>query len=155
MTTIYDVPASKLTENLAKYLKDNVDELSPPSWANIVKTGSHVHNQPQNLNWWYIRCASLLRKIYVHGPIGLEKLSAEYGGRKDHGVKPHHAAKAGGAIIRKALKQLEAAGLIEISRPRGRRMTREGRKLLRELAQVLSKELFKEIPELEKYQKGE
>jgi small subunit ribosomal protein S19e len=155
LKTPYDVPASKFIEKLAKYLKDNVDEVTPPSWASVVKTGSHVQRQPQNSDWWYIRCASLLRKIYVHGPLGLEKLRADYGGRKDFGVKPEHVVKAGGALIRKALQQLEAAGLIETSKPKGRRMTREGRKLLQEIAEEVGKELAKELPELEKYQKGE
>jgi small subunit ribosomal protein S19e len=151
LTTPHDVPASKFIEKLAKYLKENVDEINPPSWASIAKTGPHVQRQPQNSDWWYIRCASLLRKIYIHGPLGLEKLRADYGGRKDFGVKPEHVVKAGGSIIRKALQQLEAAGLIETSKPKGRRMTREGRKLLQEIAE----EVGKELPELEKYQKGE
>jgi small subunit ribosomal protein S19e len=138
-----DVPASKLIEKLAKYLKENVDEVNPPAWASIVKTGAHVELQPQNPDWWYTRCASLLRKIYVHGPIGVEKLSAEYGGRKDFGVKPEHAVKAGRTIIRKALQQLEAAGLTETLKPQGRRVTREGRKLLQELAEDIQKELAK------------
>jgi small subunit ribosomal protein S19e len=154
LKTPHDVPASKFIEKLAKYLKENVDEVNPPGWASIVKTGAHVQRQPQNSDWWYVRCASLLRKIYIHGPIGLEKLRAEYGGRKDFGVKPEHAVKAGGAIIRKALQQLEAAGLIETLKPQGRRMTREGRKLLQEIAEDVGKELAKELPELEKYQKG-
>jgi small subunit ribosomal protein S19e len=151
LTTPHDVPASKFIEKLAKYLKENVDEINPPSWASIAKTGPHVQRQPQNSDWWYIRCASLLRKIYIHGPLGLEKLRADYGGRKDFGVKPEHVVKAGGSIIRKALQQLEAAGLIETSKPKGRRITREGRKLLQEIAE----EVGKELPELEKYQKGE
>lgn len=153
MITPHDVPAPKLIEKLAKYLKENVDEVNPPAWASIVKTGSHVQKQPQNPDWWYIRCASLLRKIYVHGPIGIEKLRAEYGGRKDFGVKPEHAVKAGGAIIRKALQQLEAAGLIETLKPRGRVVTRKGRKLLQEMTEDAKKELIKELPKLEKYQK--
>jgi len=155
LTTIYDAPASKLIEKLAKHLKENVDEVNPPSWASIVKTGAHVEKQPQNPDWWYTRCASLLRKIYVHGPIGVEKLRAEYGGRKDYGVTLEHAAKAGGAIVRKALQQLEAAGLIETFQPRGRRITKEGRKLLQELTEELTKELIKKHPGLEEYQKGE
>lgn len=155
MTTVYNVPASKLIEKLAQYLKENVDEINPPSWSSFVKTGAHVQKPPQNPDWWYIRCASLLRKIYVHGPIGLERLSAEYGGRKDFGVRPHHAAKAGGAIIRKALQQLEAAGLIEKLPSRGRKITAEGRKLLQEITEEISKGLVKENPELEKYQKGD
>jgi len=155
LITPYDVPASKLIEKLAKYLKENVDEVNPPPWASIVKTGTHVERQPQNPDWWHIRCASLLRKIYVHGPIGVEELRAQYGGRKDFGVTPEHAVKAGKAIVRKALQQLEVAGLIETLKPRGRRVTSEGRKLLQELAEDIYKELAKELPNLEKYQKGE
>jgi len=155
LATPSDVPASKLIEKLAKYLKENVDEVTPPAWADVAKTGAHVERQPQNPDWWYTRCASLLRKIYVHGPIGVEKLSADYGGRKNYGVKPEHAVKAGRAIIRKALQQLEAAKLTETAKPQGRRITREGRKLLQELAEDIQKEMAKELPELGKYQKGE
>ncbi len=154
MITPHDVPASKLIEKLANYLKENVDEISPPSWASIVKTGAHVQRPPQNPDWWYIRCASLLRKIYVHGPVGVERLRAEYGGRKDYGVRPEHAAKASGAIIRKALQQLEAAGLVETFKTRGRRVTKKGRKLLEEMAEDVKTGLVKKIPELEKYQRG-
>lgn len=155
MITPHDVPPSKLIEKLAIYLKENVDAINPQAWANVVKTGSHVQKQPQNPDWWYTRCASLLRKIYVHGPIGIEKLRADYGGRKDFGIKPEHVVKAGGSVVRKAMQQLEAAGLIETLKPKGRRVTREGRKLLQEIAEELHKELVKENPELEKYQKGE
>jgi small subunit ribosomal protein S19e len=155
LTTPNDVPASKLIKKLAKYLKENVDAVSPPAWASMAKTGTHVEKQPQDPDWWYVRSASLLRKIYIHGPIGIEKLRADYGGRKNYGVKPEHAAKAGGSSVRKALQQLETAGYIETFKPRGRRLTREGRKLLQELAEELSRELVKELPELEKYQKGE
>jgi len=155
LVTPHDVPASKLIEKLAAYLKENVETINPPTWANAVKTGAHAQKQPQNPDWWYIRCASLLRKIYVHGPIGIEKLRADYGGRKDFGVKPEHVVKAGGTIIRKALQQLEAAGLIETLKPKGRRITREGRKLLQEITEELYKDLTKENPELEKYRKGD
>jgi small subunit ribosomal protein S19e len=155
LITPNDVPASPLIGKLAKYLKENVDQVTPPPWAILVKTGAHVEKQPQDPDWWYIRCASLLRKTYVHGPIGVEQLRAEYGGNKGTGGTPEHAAKSGGTVIRKAFQQLEAAGLIEISKPRGRRVTLEGKKLLQSLAEEISKELVKEIPELAKYQKGE
>lgn len=154
MTTPHDVPASKLVKKLGNYLKKNVDETTPPPWAAIAKTGMHVQRPPQDPDWWYIRCASLLRKIYVHGPIGVEKLRAEYGGRKDYGVRPDHAAKGSGAIIRKALQQLEAAGFVVTFQTSGRRVTKKGRKLLEELAEELKEEVVGEIPELEKYQKG-
>jgi small subunit ribosomal protein S19e len=152
LTTPHDVPPSQFIEKLAKYLKENIDEVQPPAWASLAKTGTHVEKQPQNPNWWYIRSASILRKVYVHGPLGLEKLRAYYGGRKDFGVKPEHAVKAGGSNIRKVLQQLEAAGLVQTARPQGRKMTPKGRKLLQEVAEDLQKELVKAVPELKKYQ---
>lgn len=152
MTTPYDVPAAQFIEKLSKYLRENIDEVQPPVWANMAKTGAHVQNQPQNPNWWYTRSASILRKVYVHGPVGIEKLRAYYGGRKDFGVKPEHAVKAGGSNIRKILQQLEAAGLIQTESSQGRKMAPKGRKLLQEVAEDLQKELMKTIPELKKYQ---
>ena len=154
MATPYDVPASKFVEKLAKHLKENVDEISPPTWASIVKTGMHVQRPPQNPDWWYIRSASLLRKVFVHGPVGIERLRAEYGGRKDYGARPERAAKASGAIIRKALQQLEAAGFVETLKTDGRRVTKKGRRLLEELTEEVRKEVLKEIPELKKYQRS-
>jgi small subunit ribosomal protein S19e len=155
LITPSDVPASRLIERLARHLRENVDAVTPPSWAIAAKTGSHVEKQPQEPDWWYIRCAAILRKIYVHGPVGIEKLRAEYGGGKRHGSMPQHASKAGGSVVRKALQQLEVAGLVETSKPDGRRVTKDGRKLLQELAEELGKELMKQLPELEKYQKGD
>jgi small subunit ribosomal protein S19e len=111
-----------------------------------------VEKQSQNPNWWYTRTASILRKVYVHGPVGLERLRAYYGGRKDFGVKPEHAVKAGGSNIRKILQQLEAAGLIQTENSRGRKMSSKGRKLLQEVAEDVQKELVKTVPELKKYQ---
>jgi small subunit ribosomal protein S19e len=148
----HDVPASDLIEKLAKYLKENVDEVQPPAWATVAKTGSHVEKQPQNQYWWYTRSASILRKVYVHGPIGLEKLRADYGGRKGFTVKPNHASKSGGSNVRKSLQQLEAAGLIEKTGIKGRAMSPKGRKLLQDVAEDLQKDLVKEAPELRKYQ---
>lgn len=154
MLTPYDIPAAILIDKLANYLKDNFDAITPPTWANIVKTSVHAQRQPEKTDWWYIRCASLLRKIYINGPIGVEKLRAEYGGRKDYGSKPAHATKSGRTIIRKNLQQLETVGLIEKFQNRGRKITKNGRKLLEELATNLKREVMKEIPELEKYQQG-
>jgi small subunit ribosomal protein S19e len=152
LTTPYDVPAQKLIEKLAKYLKENVDQVHPPAWAAVAKTGSHVEKQPQNPDWWYIRSASLLRKVYAHEPIGLEKLRSDYGGRKGFTVRPNHASKSGGSNIRKILQQLEQAGLVQTVRPQGRKMSSKGRKLVQEVAEDLHKELIKVAPELVKYQ---
>ena len=151
MPTPYDVPANLLIQRLALYLKDEVDQITPPPWASVVKTSSHAQRPPQNADWWFTRCASVLRKVYLKGPIGIQRLRAEYGGRKDRGVKPEHTRKGGGAIIRKALQQLGEAKLVESLGNRGRIVTKQGRSLLDRLSTELKKELEKQLPELKKY----
>jgi len=143
LPTPYDIPAPILIDTLAQYLKNNVDEIVPPSWSSFVKTGSHVERPPQNPDWWFTRCASILRKTYIKGPIGVAHLRAQYGGRKDGGAKPEHARMGGGAIIRKALQQLETAGLVESSKSEGRVMTKEGRQLLDSLSTEIKEKLEK------------
>ena len=151
MPTPYDVPPSVRIERLARYLREEVDVVVPPAWSSFVKTSSHSQRPPQNKDWWFTRCASLLRKIYVKEPIGVERLRSEYGGRSDRGVRPEHASKGSGAIIRKALQQLQAAGLVEPLRNRGRVVTSEGRRLLDKLSTEIKKNLEKTQPELGKY----
>ncbi len=69
MPTAFEVPANDLIDKLAKHLKENVSEISPPTWSEFAKTGAHKERPPQDPDWWYMRCASLLRKLYVHGPV--------------------------------------------------------------------------------------
>jgi small subunit ribosomal protein S19e len=151
LTTPHDVPPQQFIDKLAKYLKENTDQIQPPAWAQVAKTGSHVEKQPQNPDWWYTRAASILRKIYTHEPIGIEKLRSDYGGRKGFRVRPNHASKAGGSNIRKILQQLETAELVQKATTQGRRMTPKGRKLLQEIADDLHKDIVKTAPELSKY----
>jgi len=151
LPTPYDVPSSILIKKLAKYLKDNIDEIVPPPWAPLVKTGSHTQRPSQNPDWWFTRCASLLRKIYIRGPIGTSRLRSDYGGRVDRGVKPEHVRKGGGAAVRKAIQQLEAAALVKPLGNKGRVVTKEGRTLLDTLSTEIKKDLEKEVPELKKY----
>jgi small subunit ribosomal protein S19e len=87
----------------------------------------------------------------LHGPIGIQRLRAEYGGRKDRGVKPEHTRKGSGAILRKALQQLEEAKLVETQRRRGRTVTKRGRSLLDRLSTEIKKELERQLPELKRY----
>jgi len=151
LPTPYDVPPSVLIERLAKHLKEEVDEINPPSWIPFAKTGIHTQRPPRNPDWWFTRCSSLLRKIYLKGPIGIERLRSEYGGRIDRGAKPEHARKGSGAIVRKALQQLQTAGLVKPLRNEGRVVTSEGRRLLDRLSTEIKNELEKTQPELKKY----
>ncbi len=151
MPTPYDVPPDLLIRVTSQYLKKNVDEVTPPDWATIVKTGPHAERPPEDPEWWYTRCASILRKLYLKGPIGVERLRSEYGGRQDRGAMKERAVKGSGAIVRLALKQLEAAGLVDRVGNRGRVVSREGRRLLDRLSTQIKEELEKKNPELRKY----
>lgn len=151
MTTAFDVPADILIERLSNYIKSNVREVNPPEWAVYVKTGSHVERAPMNPDWWYIRSASMLRKLYVKGPIGVSHLRKEYGGRKRRGGKPAHFRKAGGNIIRTILQQLEVAGFVEKTASKGRIASPKGKSLLDALSTQIKRELDRERPELKVY----
>lgn len=87
----------------------------------------------------------------MKGPIGIAHLRTDYGGSFSPGMIPEHARKGGGSIIRKAVQQLEAAGLVEPLKNRGRVVTGNGRKVLDQLSAGIKKDLEKEIPELKKY----
>lgn len=149
MTTVYDVPANELIEYVAKKLEE-MEEFKPPEWAAFVKTGVHKERSPQQSNWWYVRVAAIFRKVYTDGPVGIERLRSIYGGRKRRGSKPPKFRKGSGAIIRKALQQLEKAGFVE-KKDKGRVVTAKGRAFLDKSASEIKKELVKEIPALEKY----
>lgn len=111
-------------------------EIKPPEWARFTKTGVHKKFPPQEEDWWYTRVASILRRIYLDGPVGVERLKTYYGGKKERGHKPEKFKKAGGKIIRKCLQQLETIGFIEKnknSKKKGRVITEEGKKFLRKV----------------------
>ena len=150
MTTVYDVPPQKLIELTAEKLRE-FPEITEPAWANDVKTGTHVETQPVQEDWWFVRSAAVLRKVYLQGPIGTERLSAEFGGARDRRVKPYKAVKGSRSIVRNSLKQLEAAGLVAADKNRGRVITSKGQSLLDNVARDVMKELASADPELSKY----
>ncbi len=146
---LYNVPPEMLIEKVAEELK-KMEEFQPPDWAKYVKTGVHKERSPEREDWWYVRVASIFRKIYTDGPVGIERLRTVYGGRKRRGSKRPKFRKGSGSIIRKALQQLEKAGFVKRT-DEGRVVTPKGRSFLDKIANELKEELVKEIPSLEKY----
>lgn len=112
MATIYDENASELINRAGIELK-KTKNVKMPDWAHFVKTGVGKERVPDDANWWYFRAGSILRKIYVKGPIGVSKLRNLYGCKKNRGVKPEEFRKASGKIIRVILQQLEAEGFVK------------------------------------------
>ena len=137
MTTVYDIDPDVLLHELAERLKN--ENVSVPEWAKWVKTGTHREKAPFQEDWWYLRLASVFRKIYILGPIGTIRLSAEYGGKTDMGTKPYHARKGSRSIVRKCLQQLEQLGYVEHNK-KGRVVTPKGRSYLDKLSdEIISK----------------
>jgi small subunit ribosomal protein S19e len=132
MTTVYDVPADHLIRQVAGELKKH-KEVTPPAWAAFAKTGTHKEMPPEDPDWWFIRAAAVLRRVYVDGPLGVERMRSFYGGNKNRGSKPNAFRKGSGSILRKALQQLEAAGLI-IHDKTGRRVSPAGMAFMDKMA---------------------
>ena len=131
--SIYTVEPSKLIQSIAEKLKE-YPEIAPPEGSKFWKTAFFKEIAPVEEDFWYIRCASLLRKINKFGEIGVNRLRKKYGGRNRKGSGLNHSAKASGKIIRVALQQLEKANLIEITERNGRKVAKEGHSLLERTA---------------------
>ena len=143
---VYNVPQDKLIQKTAVELKKKIDM---PSWAYFVKTGAHKQRPPIDNDWWYMRAASILRRVYNLGPIGVSKLRVKYGGKKNKGVAPEEFYKGSGKIIRTILQQLEQQELIKeatVDKRKGRIVTPKGKSFLFSI----SNDIAKSAPKKEK-----
>lgn len=129
---IYDVEGGKLIGRVAEDLK-KLEQMKMPEWANFVKTSVARERTPARPDWWYVRSASILRKICMKGPIGVSKLKKDYGGRARRGHRRNKVYPGSGKIIRVILQQLEKSEFIkqdEKSGHKGRVVTSKGLKFL-------------------------
>ncbi|MBR9681755.1 MAG: 30S ribosomal protein S19e [Candidatus Altiarchaeota archaeon] len=134
MITVAQVSADAIISLIAQDLKT---KLEMPEWAKFVKTGPSREKPPTQREWWWIRSASILRRVYLDGPVGSNRLRTYYGGRKDRGVRSEKTYKAGGKIIRTILQQLEKQKLIK-STPKGKFITPSGQSYMDKLAKKAS-----------------
>ena len=135
--TVKSVAADKLIDRVAEYLKTS-RSIEPPPWSQYVKTSMAREHPPTNPDWWFVRAASIIRKLYLLGPIGVSRLRAYYGGRHRPGMRPPRHVKGGGAIVRRILQQLEKAGLVATVGKKGRVLTPKGRQLLEQAAKAVA-----------------
>ena len=112
MPSALDVSPDALIVRVAAELK-KLEAIKTPAWVLGVKSGSHNERPVADEDFWFKRCASLLRTLYIHGNKGVRRLRNKYGGRQRHVVHSPHHKPAGGKIIRLALQQLEKAGLVK------------------------------------------
>ncbi|MBU38860.1 MAG: 30S ribosomal protein S19e [Euryarchaeota archaeon] len=156
MTTYYDVPADLLIAGLVEKM-DAYDKIIAPEWASQVKTGTHRERPPVQGDWWHTRAASILRKVAIKGPIGTNRISQEFGGAKNRGVKKNKAVSGSRNVSRKILQQLAASGLIENSKNSagtvnyGKIVSPVGQALLDEVAHSVRGVAEQKYPGLERY----
>jgi len=136
MVSALDVEPNKLIDKAAQKLKSM--KLQKPDFVGLVKTGAHVQRPPEQEDFWFIRCASIMRHAYINNVVGTNRLRRHYGGRKSRGVKPQAHAEAGGSTIRKAMQQLEKAGLMVKEKSGGRKLSPKGMALLDNAAKEVS-----------------
>ncbi|MDY6766151.1 MAG: 30S ribosomal protein S19e [Candidatus Nanohaloarchaea archaeon] len=130
MQTVYEADPEQLIRVTAERLQEEYEEVDMPEWAEYVKTGVDRERPPQQEDWWYIRSAAVLRKIYKEGPLGVETLRSMYGGKQRRGHQTEHFQKGSGKVIRTVLQQLEAADLVALEEGEGRKITPDGQALL-------------------------
>jgi len=144
LPTVYDVPAGPLIEHLAEYLRSSVEQVKPPQWALYAKTGAHKERPPEDPDWWYKRAASLLRRLYIAGPLGISRLRKLYGGRRRYPMRKAHSVRAGGSSLRKILQQFERAKLVTHSK-KGRILTDQGKSILDKMATEVYESISKGV----------
>ncbi|WP_371806833.1 40S ribosomal protein S19 [Candidatus Lokiarchaeum ossiferum] len=116
-----------------------IDTIEAPKEMMFWKTSWIREYPPVDYeNFWYIRAASLLRKLY-RKPIGINRLKKVYGGRSPGFVHYNHSASGSGAIIRRILQQLEKAGFVKKTEKSGRELTNAGRSILDKTAAEISR----------------
>jgi len=151
--TVKDVAAADFVKAYAKYLKRS-GKIEVPKWADIVKTASYKELAPYDPDWFYIRTASMARKVYLRQGTGVGAFRKIYGGRKNNGTAPSHFALSSGSVARHALKQLEQLKVIEKHTKGGRVITHTGRRDLDRIAgQILNKDKPKKETTKEKEKK--
>jgi len=131
--TVKDVPAPDFIKAYAAYLKRS-GKLDVPKWVDIVKTGTGKELGPQDPDWYFVRAASVARRVYLHNGIGVGAIRSYYGNRGNRGNRPSHHVDGSGSVARNVLKSLEKIKIVEKDTNGGRRITTEGQRELDRIA---------------------
>ncbi len=148
MVNVKEVPPELLMKQLAEEFKKT--KLEVPQWTDYLKAGIHKEKSWEDPDWFYIRLASTLRKVFIKGPIGISRLSEEYGGRVDNGSQGYHPGKGSRYIVRQMLQTLEKLGYVKKDK-KGRSIAPQGASILDKASKEAMKTLAQADPSLEKY----
>lgn len=130
---VRDVSAVAFIKAYAEHLK-NSDKFDLPVWSDTIKTAVFKELAPYGDDWYYIRAASIARKVYLRPGIGIGQLQKWYGGAYRRGARTEHFRKAASGVIRSVLIQLEEMKVVEKMEAGGRRVTVVGQQDLDRIA---------------------
>lgn len=101
----------------------------PTGWVDTVKTGAAKEMPPQDIDWFYVRAASVARHVYLRKTVGVGRLRKVHGSAKNRGSRPGHHVDASGSVDRKVMQALEKIQVLEQDEEKGgRRITQQGQR---------------------------
>ena len=125
--TIRDVRAVRWIKVMAKHLKAE-GKLFVPNCAEYIKTSHGRERAPANPDWYYIRAAAVLRRIYLRPGVGLGGLAKVFANKKNRGSQPEITCPAARGPLHWVCKSLEGLKLVAKGKESGRVLTQTGRK---------------------------
>eukprot|EP00467_Chlorarachnion_reptans_P020664 CAMPEP_0114512608 /NCGR_PEP_ID=MMETSP0109-20121206/15074_1 /TAXON_ID=29199 /ORGANISM="Chlorarachnion reptans, Strain CCCM449" /LENGTH=176 /DNA_ID=CAMNT_0001692319 /DNA_START=35 /DNA_END=565 /DNA_ORIENTATION=- len=137
MATVKDVPAQPFIKALAAHFKEG-GQMEIPDYAEYIKTAPFKELSPYDPDWYYVRAASIARKVYLFGGMGVGGLAKVYGGRSQKGTRRGHFKRASRGVLRHILRQLSEMKIVcKKVDTKGRFITSEGQKTLDVIAKQL------------------
>jgi small subunit ribosomal protein S19e len=98
-------------------------------WVDTVKTGVAKELPPQDIDWFYVRAASVARHVYLRKTVGVGRLRKVHGVAKNRGSRPSHHVAGSGSVDRKIMQALEKINVLEQDEEKGgRRITQSGQR---------------------------
>jgi len=140
MPGVRDVDAQKFINQYALFLKRQ-GRLPVPGWSDTVTTGTAKELPPSDADWFYVRCASVARHVYLRKTVGVGRLRKVHGSAKNRGTRPSKHVDGSGSVDRKAMQALEKIGILEQDEEKGgRRITQQGQRDLDRIAQTVAED---------------
>merc|ERR1712142_524967 len=124
--TVKDVNPQDFVRAFAAHLKKS--KLKVPEMVEIVKTSKAHELGPTDPDWFYVRAASVARRVYLRPNVGVGAVRKIYGGAKRNGTRPNHFCLSSSNVARKVLQSLEGIKIVTKDANGGRSIAPTGRR---------------------------